>query len=237
MNRHKVLGVILGVLVLLATLVAGIIIHWRFSYYRRWFSSTSPNQKYTVELTGDKGRGELLIYSVVKYNVLVDGKVITKDRLAHYGDAMDISFELAYPEHAWVDQNTLRFWSNLHRREDKLDTLLISNNTDKDIRFLRITAWDMFFVLDVPPLSHLKLAFTHRTEGKGISVEGEFEDGSLIEYGVGFLQNGSPEPSGYCMTIDHDRVTINSPRERAYDYRGNWDNLNINAEPKCAPFK
>lgn len=39
------------------------------------------------------------------------------------------------------------------------------------------------------------------------------------------------------MTIDYDRVTITSPREGAYDYRGNWDNLNINAEPKCAPFK
>jgi hypothetical protein len=188
-------------------------------------------------LTGNKGRGGIFIPSVVKYNILVNGEVLTKNRVAHSGDAMDISFELAYPEHAWIDTNILRFWSNRHRREDNLDTLLISNNTDKVVRFLRIAAWDMFFVFDLQPHSELKLGFTHRSEGKGIWVEGQFEDGSLIDYGVGFPENGSREALGYCMTIDYQTVTINSPRERAYDHRGDWNNLNINPAPECAPYK
>lgn len=231
MNRYR----LLGLLVFLVTLVAGIAIYWRSTYPRVWLARTSPNGKYTVELTGDKGRGGFVIPSVVKYNILVDGKLLTRDRLVHYGDAMDISFELAYPDHAWTDERTLRFWSIQPRLGDRLDTLLISNNTHKTIKFLRIKARDMFFVFDVQPNSRLKLAFTHRPEGKQISAEGEFEDGSLIDYGVQFLENGSREPLGYCMTIDYDRVTINSPRERAYDHRGNWDNLNINAAPDCAP--
>ena len=226
---------LLGLLVFLVTLVAGITIYWRSTYYRVWLSSTSSNGKYTVELTGDKGRGGFVIPSVVRYNILVDGKLLTRDRLVHSGDAMDISFELAYPEHAWIDEKTLRFWSNRHRREDLLDTLLVSNNTGKKIKFLWIKTWDMFFVFDVQPNSKLKLAFTHRSEGKGILVEGEFEDGSRIAYGVSFLENGSRDPLGYCMTIDYDRVTINSPRERAYDHRGKWDNLNIDASPNCVP--
>ena len=224
-----------GVLIFLVTLVVGITVYWRSTYYRVWLSSTSPNGKYTVELTGDKGRGGFFIPSMVKYNVLVDGKQLTRDRLVHSGDAMDISFELAYPEHAWIDERTLRFWSNRHRREDQLDTLLISNNTNKKIKFLRIKAWDMFFVFDVQPNSRLKLAFTHRSEGQGISAEGEFEDGSLIDYGVGFPENGSREPLGYCMTIEYNRLTINSPRERGYDHRGDWNNLNIDAAPNCVP--
>ena len=235
MSFNRFIAMLTGAAVLVVSLAAGVIIHWWFAESVVWLSSTSPNQKYTVELTGDKGRGGLLINSVVKYNILVDGKLLTRDRLAHYGDAMDISFELAYPEHAWIDENTLRFWSTRHRREDSLDTLLISNSTDKAIRFLRIKAWDMFFVFDVQPRSQLKLWFTHRSEGKGISVEGEFENGSLIDYGVWFLESGSREPLGYCMTIDYDRVTIDSPRERAYDHRGNWDNLNVDASPNCAP--
>ncbi len=237
MRRRSLVSITVGAPIFLLALVAGIFLHWRFTYYRVWLSSTSPNNKYTVELTGDKGRGGFLIYSVLKYNVLVNGEPLIRDRLLHYGDSMDISFELAYPEHAWMDGNTLRFWSNRHRREENLDTLLISNNTDKVIRFLRIKAWDMFFVFDVQPRSQLTLQFTHRSEGKGIWVEGEFEDGSLIEYGVGFPENGSSTPMGYCMTIDYDHVTINSPRERAYDYRGNWDSLNINAAPDCGPQK
>lgn len=235
MSFNKFIAVLTGGAVLVVTLAAGTIIHWWFAESVVWLSSRSPNQKYTVELTGDKGRGGFLIYSTVKYNILVNGKLLTRDRLVHYGDSMDISFELAYPEHTWIDENTLRFWSNRHRREDNLDTLLISNSTDKVIRFLRIKAWDMFFVFDVHPRSQLKLSFTHRSEGKGISVEGEFEDGSLIDYGVWFLENGRHDPLGYCMTIDYDRVTINSPRERAYDHRGNWNNLNVNASPDCAP--
>jgi len=95
----------------------------------------------------------------------------------------------------------------------------------------------MFFVFDVQPRSRLKLPFTHRSEGKGISLEGEFEDGALIDYRVGFLESGSREPLGYCMTIDYLSVTINSPQERAYDRFGNWDNLNINPSPDCAPYK
>ena len=212
MNRYKLIGLIVGVSIFLVTLVAGIIIHWRFAYYRVWLSSTSPNQKYTVELTGDKGRGGFLIFSVVKYNILVNGELLTMDRLVHFGDAMDISFELAYPEHAWIDENTLRFWSNRHRREDNLDRLLISNNTDKVIRFLRIKAWDMFFVFDVQPHSQLKLLFTHRSDGKGISVEGEFDDGSLIDYGVSFLENGSREPLS-CRYQWSSRKSLRSPRQ------------------------
>src|SRR5688572_6272636 len=237
MSFNKFIALLTGAAALVVVLAAGVIIYWWFAPSVVWLSSTSPTHKYTIELTGDKGRGGFIIYSTVKYNILVDGKPVTRDRLAHYGDFMDISFELAYPEHAWIDDKTLRFWSNRHRREDNLDTLLVSNNTDKVIRFLRIEAWDMFFVFDVQPRSHLKLSFTHRSEGKGISVEGEFEDGSLIDNGVWFPESGSREPLGYCMTIDSDRVTINSPRERAYDHRGNWDNLNINADPNCTPYK
>ncbi|HEY0726549.1 MAG TPA: hypothetical protein VGD38_00665, partial [Pyrinomonadaceae bacterium] len=80
-----------------ATLVLTTAIYWRLTYYRVWLSSTSPSGKYTVELTGDKGRGGLVTYAVVKYNLLENGKPLTRNRLAHYGDAMDISFELAYP--------------------------------------------------------------------------------------------------------------------------------------------
>ena len=73
------------------------------------------------------------------------------------------------------------------------------------------------------------------TRHRAISVEGEFEDGSSIYRSVSFLENGSPEGLGYCMTIDDQAVTINSPRERAYDDNGHWNNLNIAVAPECAP--
>jgi len=233
MSDSKFIGLI-GVF--LVTIVAGIMIHWRFTYYRVWLTTTSTNNKYTVELTGEKGRGGFLVYAVVKYNLLKNGQLLIKDQVAHYGDSMDISFELAYPEHAWINENILRLWRNPDRpANSSLDTLLISNNSDKVIRFLRINAKDMFFVFDIQPHSKTRVSFSHRSEGNGFWAEGEFEDGSHIGYGAGFLKSQSKEPLGYCIAIDNDQVAINSPQERGYDSRGNWDNLNIEAARACQP--
>jgi hypothetical protein len=230
MKRYKIRY---GRVIFLTTLVAGVLVYWKYGYYLVFLSTASPNQKYTVELTGDKGRGGIVIPSAVKYNVLIGEERVMTDRLLHSGDAMDISFELAYPKHAWINDNTLFFWSDVHRREDNLDVLLISNNTDKLIRYLRIKTWDLFFVFEVQPQSQVKLLFTHRSEGKSISVEGKFADGANIDYAVGFPESGSKTPQGYCVMIDYNRVAITSPREKGYDNRGNWDNLNIETDSNC----
>jgi len=149
--------------------------------------------------------------------------------------SMDISFELAYPEHAWINKNTLRFWRNPDRPGySRLDTLLISNNTDKVIRFLRIRTNDMFFVFDVQPHSQLSLSFSQQSEGNDIWTEGEFEDGSRFEHGVGLPENKSGESLGYCMAIDNDRVIITSLQETG-DRGGSWSNLSIEAAPGCQP--
>ncbi len=233
MKRYTI---VIGCAVFLLTLIAGVLIYWRFGYYVVWLSSTSPNQKYTVEMTGDKGSGGILISSAVKYNILINGERITSDRLVHSGDAMDISFELAYPNHSWINENTLLFWSDRHRRQDNLDSLLLSNTSDKSIRYLRLkTGDDLFFVFDVQPQSQARVLFTHRSAGKSISVEGAFENGSTFDYAVSFRENGTKEPQGYCMRIEHHGVVINSPREKAYDYRGDWDKLNIDMDPGCKP--
>ena len=100
-----------------------------------WLSTSSPNKTYKVELTGDKERGGFIIPSVVGYKVIKENQVIAENLSIHSGDWMDISFELAYPEHTWISENVIRFWRNSHLPEekDKTDTLLISNDTDKTI--------------------------------------------------------------------------------------------------------
>jgi len=237
MTFRKFVILLIGAVVLAMTFQIGLVVYWCLDNPTVWLSTVSPNRKYTVELTGDKGRGGLLIDSVVNYNVLKDGNAFVVGRRAHSGDWLDISFELAYPEHAWINDNTLRFWREPDRAKDRRsDLLLVSNNTDKVIRFLRVRTKDMFFVFDIPPNSKARLSFTHDSQND-FWAEGEFEDGSSIEYGAGFLENKSSEPLGYCMTIDYDRVTINSPREKGYDYRGNWNNLNIDTSPACQPYR
>jgi len=214
----------------------GLIAHWWFRESPVWLSSSSPNHTYTVDLTGDKGRGGFIIDSVVKYRLSKNGSVFVKDRVAHRGDWLDISFALAYPEHAWIGENVMRFWRKPDRIEhDRYDTLLISNDASKAVRALRIKTKDMFFVFDIQSRSTLKLSFTPQYEGNYIWCEGEFEDGRRFGYSVTFLERKISESLGYCMVIHDDRVTIESPQEQGYDYRGRWDNLNIRQASGCKP--
>jgi hypothetical protein len=160
--------------------------------------------------------------------------VIVTDRVAHSGDWLDISFELAYPEHAWIAENVMRFWRKPDRvQDDRSDTLLVSNGASKTVRYLRLKAKDMFFVFDIQSNSSMQLSFTHQSEGNGIWCEGEFEDGQHFEYGVSFLESKMPGPLRYCLVLHDDGLTIESSQERGYDYRGNWNSLNIGQSQGC----
>lgn len=225
-----------GALVL--TLSAGIFIHGLLFEPTVWLSTSSPNKTYRVEMTGDKGRGGFLFMGEVRFNVIRNGQVTVKNAYAHSGDFMDISFELAYPEHAWVSENIMRFWPNPHLPEEKekSDTLLISNDTGNAIKYLRIKLKDMFLVFDMQPHSTLKLSSTHQSWSSGVWVEGEFEDGQHIDYGAGFPHhNKVNEPLRYCVSINPNHVKIESPQMGGYDDEGNWDRLNISNSPSCNP--
>ena len=221
--------------VFLLTIVTGVGIHLRFFYYRVWLSTTSPTNQYTVELTGDKRRGGPLMPSSVKYNVLSNGQYLAKDRLAHSDDNNYLGFEQAYPEHAWINENTLRFWRNSDNSEPT--TLLISNRTDRAIKFARILGGrDMFLIFDIPPRSSMKLAFSNELSGNNFLIDGEFDDGSVLFYGAGFVPSDRVgQHFGYCMTVDHGTVTMSSPYERGYDYRGQWNRHNLDPSPACQP--
>src|SRR5262245_2284647 len=112
MSSSKPIGFkTLSTMLVVVTLV-GILAHWWFAGPVVWFSSSSPENSYKIELTGDKGRGGFFIPAVVKYNLIKNGHLLAENRKAHSGDAMDISFELAYPEYTWINENVMRFWRN-----------------------------------------------------------------------------------------------------------------------------
>jgi hypothetical protein len=180
-----------------------------------WLTTSSPNKTYTVEFTGDKGRGGIIYSSVVGYKVIKDGDIIAQDSSVHSGDWMDISFELAYPQQAWIDENVLRFWGddNLREKRNKFDTLLISNETDRAIDYLEVKAKDLFLIFDMPPRSRMKLLFSHHTEGTGFWVQGAFEDGKAFSYGTSFRAIESNEQLQYCMSVNETGIRINRQQE------------------------
>jgi hypothetical protein len=150
---------------------------------------------------------------------------------------MDISFELAYPQHAWVSNNVLRFWRNPDVPEKKSDRLLVSNRTGKVIRYLKINAKDMFLIFDLEPTSTLELNPSHQSWLSWIECEGEFIDGQRISWkGVNFFHRGTiGEPLRYCVSISDDGVRIESPQIEGFDSNGSGDNPNVLKAGSCNP--
>src|SRR5262245_41933896 len=185
---------------LVVVTLVGIVAHWWFTEPVVWLSSSSPKHTYKVELTGDKGRGGFIIPTVVKCNLFKNGHLIAKNRKVHSGDAMDISFELAYPEHAWINENVMRFWRNVDGAgDDSSNTLRIMNVANKAVKYMRLKMKDMFFVFDIQPHSMLQLSFTRESAGTGIWCEGEFDDGRSFGYGAGFPESKISAPLAYCL--------------------------------------
>lgn len=222
------------VVTLAVALTAGVVAHRLFFKPLVWLSTSSPGRTYTAELTGNKSRS---FYHAVRFNLTRNGQTVVRNAHAHSGDWMDVSFELAYQQHAWVSENALRFWRNPDVPEKKSDTLLVSNSTGKEIRYLKINAKDMFLIFEVESESTLELNPSHQSWLSWIECEGEFIDGQRISWkGVNFFHRYTiDEPLRYCVFITDGGVRIESPQIEGFDSDGSADNPNVPKAGSCNP--
>lgn len=179
---------------------------------------TSPDNTYVVNLSGRKSRPVL---PIIEHAVYVDlfrhGQPIMRGRKLHSGDWFDPAFENLYPEYSWENISTLKF----HRGkepEQSWDTLNVTNNTSKTIKFLRVQARELFLLFDLRAQAHTKLSAFPQTWLAGIMVEGEFEDGkpiprTLVEF---LIERDMKGPFTYEVAINEGGPTVTSPQLLEY---------------------
>lgn len=224
--------------ILAATLILGIIAYAVLAQSPVWLSISSPSNTYTVELTGNKARPRSPFSEhETRFNLLKNGQAIIRSAYVDSYDWFDSGFEDSYPEHVWANESVLRFGLNVLESERSLDSLTISNNAGKTIKYLKITARDMVFILDMPPNSTLKLSVPHQGWLSWIACEGEFVDGQYIPWnGVNFFHRDKvQEPLRYCVSINGRGLRIESPQMDGYDGNGTGDNPNIPKAVNCNP--
>ena len=226
------------IIVLAFTLTAGLTAFWCLSSPSPLFATSSPAKTYTVELAGDKSRPHLpATEHEVSFGVFKRGNRIIKNARAHSGDWFDISFELAYPEHVWADENILRFGRELNVPGVKTDTLAVTNTSNKIIKYLKIKAKDMFLIFEMQPHSRLSLTSSHQSWLSWIECEGEFTDGEPISWGgVNFFHRDTlGEPLRYCLSISESGLRIESPQIEGFDAKGSGDAPNVPKAESCNP--
>ena len=67
----------------------------------------------------------------------------------HSGDWMDISFELAYPNHRWRSENILHFYreEDFRNRDRGPIVATLINDTDQVIEYLKLESEEYIFCL------------------------------------------------------------------------------------------
>ena len=175
---------VFGFFILLATLIIGI---WSFNSLERPIDTfISPNGKYKVELYGDKRR-PWFFTNIVTAKMYSSDKLFASDQL-HSGDGFDVSFESAYEENFWTDNNVLSFRGIKNHQLDKNNNaylLLVTNRTERNIRYLKAKlSRNLFLIFDLEPHSSRTFSVNHSIDQEleqYIYAVGEFENNEKIK--------------------------------------------------------
>lgn len=110
----------------------------------------SPSGNYSVRLFGQKERPILLTVSIY-FEVLKGGKSYWNTELLHSGDAMDLSFELGWPESRWVQENVVEFYRPEDLAGNTGDQLEVVNLSERPLKHLRIESGSKVLAFDIEP--------------------------------------------------------------------------------------
>lgn len=148
-----------------------------------FFTTVSPEKNYTVQLYGQKERPAFFTVEVGMV-VLKNGYVFWPYQTLHSGDFMDLSFELGWPEHRWIGNNILQFYSESNFSQTKCaERIYLRNNSANKIRRLQITSNnEKFLGFDLPLGFETQLtASPTKGDSSGLFVEGKYSEGEQFE--------------------------------------------------------
>ncbi|MDQ3798143.1 MAG: hypothetical protein M3384_01725 [Acidobacteriota bacterium] len=207
-----------------------------------FLSTTSPDKTYTFELTGNAFSPSLPFYDHrTNFNLFKNNRSLVKNAQVMAYDFFDSGFSEMYSGHNWESESVLRFRTKDYRRRSRenSDSLTVSNKTSKNIKYLRITAGDMFFIFEMPPDSTDKHSVPQLGDLPWVMAEGEFADGRRIDWnGVNFLNRDRQrrqqnDSLGYCISVLDDGVKIESPQLDGFNRGGTSHKPNVPKAPDC----
>jgi hypothetical protein len=202
-----------------------------------FLSTSSPNKTYIVELTGNKSSPSVpFVDHETRFNLFKGDQPLVKNAYLSRYDWFDSGVDEMYPEHKWISDSVLRLSSDISKSEKVSDYLVVSNKTNKTIKYLRIVAGDMLFIFEMPPNSKSKFSVPYLGDLPWVTGEGEFADGQHIKgKGVNFLNNKKKLDVSlhYCISVSDDSLRIESPILDGYNGDGGSDKPNIPKAENC----
>jgi hypothetical protein len=218
-KRAKILIAIVVVLVLIGALFGTYILNRTVFSASDILTSSSPAGTYAVTLSGQSERPSFpAVEHTVYFRVVKDGKPFINGKYFHSGDWLDPSFSILYPQHSWLSENILHFYGEESSQRRTAGTALVTNKSDKPIRYLKVVSDDAYLLFDLQPGSTTSIKIPSANSSLlYINVEGEFSDNVKIEeVGVDFIMHQRSTPAEYHIVISGVVPTIDSPQLEKY---------------------
>jgi hypothetical protein len=182
--------------------------------------TSSPDKVYKVHLMEMEESGT--DYQV-KFSVEKQGRMLIEDKIFHSDSGKFISSGL---KTNWLSNNVLalRYLDS----SEKPDEISVENQTDKVIRYLKITARDRFLILELQAHSKTQLSAYPQTDKTAdiswIGGVGMYDDGQMLPaWGMNFRIRGKYiSPAHYCVLIKENEVLVQSK-----DFEGFLDKIEV----------
>jgi hypothetical protein len=122
---------------------------------------------------------------------------------------MDIPFETWYPNHRWLNEQSIQFYREQNFRDAPSDTIVVTNNTGKTIKYAKIDSIDIVIFFEMQPGFKVSIPTAQsKGESKWLSVKGEFSDGTnLSEFGNDFVKDRR-KPKTFYVELTPSRTTV-----------------------------
>lgn len=151
--------------------------------------STSPGGTYTVRVGGN---GDMPLMPIIGTNhveieVLKEGSKYFSNEPFHAGGFLDATFNGAYPDHEWIDDRIIRFYSSREYDSNRVLNIEIKNSAKTGIVFMKLYCTDKFLFLDIASESNHGIQCSGPKGDRGsLYVEGEFSGGNRFKNGFSF---------------------------------------------------
>lgn len=205
-TRHRFLSISFGIFVFVVAFVFG---YSFFASVEEPFATLqSPAGTYHVELYGHPER-PYWSTSEVGSVVRKEGEIFWPYETLHTGDAMDISFELRWPNYRWVQDNILQLYSEEELSDPRRQKIAVVNDSDEVIPRLMIFCTDKFLVFDFQPESRLQLSCSPpKGDSEDVYVSAERNDGKQLEGSAVFDVKDSTDALNYTIHVAVDGTTL-----------------------------
>jgi hypothetical protein len=180
-----------------------------------FLSISSPDRTYNITFSGRRDRPTIPFTDHSVYmEITKAGEFVRRSTKFLSGDWLDPSFDMLFPNHQWIGNNTLLLYREQYRQDTALDTVEVINTSDITVSYIGIRSQDCAILLDIKPHSTTTFQISGaRSDSKSVFVEGQLtHQTALPSQGAGFdVQNKEPlllrvTISGSAIAIDGTHV-------------------------------